>query len=572
MGRGMNFVSMKAALLGAAALAMMPAQVAASDHGDSHSGNPGLPAILSDPATMAQHRLPDFSYAGYEYANAPIPVFTDVIDVADFGAVADDGMDDSAALIAAIAAAGERGTPVRVQLGKGRYQLTEILWIEHSNVVLAGMGKGEGGTEIFMPRPLNQIDDGGVLDELREYLKTENKYARSKPINLDVLFSEYSWTAGFIWTRTPGGRHVGYLERLDPPITTVATIASGTEFTRTLRVPDTSGLKVGDVLKIFWHNRAGPEGPLVKSLYGDTSEPIGSRHWEYPDRPLVQQPTRIEAIDGNMVTIADPLLHSISDELPAYFAQWDHIENVGITDLALVFPENPYFGHHNESGFNGIYMTGVHNGWINNVRVTNGDTGILTDDAANLTIRNIVTDGDHKAHYSVHVGSVHNVLVEGLTVFNPTEHTFSINTRSTRSVYTNSVAWNAPTLDQHAGSNHQNLFDNLTVHIRPDQKSADGLPLYDLYKAGGAPYWLPGHGKYNTTWNLNVVVEGDVAPGAPVVLLADSEGPEARVVGLHGNRPFVLDHRPAPYTEMLGEPVRAAPSLYNWQLLQRQGR
>lgn len=554
--------------MGAAALAMMPAQASASHH----TGSAGLPAILSDPATMAQHPLPDFSYAGYEFGNAPLPVITDVIDVADFGAVADDGRDDSAALIAAIAAAAERGTPVRVQLGKGRYQLTEILWLEHSNVVLAGMGMGEGGTEIYMPRPLNQVDDSGALDELREYLSAENKFARDKSLNLDVLFSEYSWTSGFIWARTPGGRHRAYLDRLDEPIVTIADIASGEQFSRTLMVPDVSGLKVGDVFKIFWHNRAGPEGPLIKAMYGDTKEPIGSRHWENPDRPLVQQPTRIEAIDGNMVTIADPLLLSISADLPAYFAQWDHIKNIGIQDMALVFPDNPYFGHHNEAGFNGIYLTGVHNGWVSNVRITNADAGILTDDAANLTIRNVVTDGDHYAHYTVMVSSVHNALVEGLTVFNPNQHTFSLNTLSTRSVYKDSVSWTATTLDQHAGANHQNLYDNLTVHVTPDQLTADGKPLYDLYKAGGAPYWLPGHGQYNTTWNLEVVIDANVAPGEAVTILGGSEGPAARIVGMHGNRPITLDHRPTPYIEMHGEPVRAAPSLYDWQLHQRQSK
>ncbi len=576
MGRGMQVKQIHLAALSATALALMTSPVSASHHsgsgGDSSSGNHGVPAILSDPATITAHPMPDFSYAGYEFGNAALPVVTKVIDVADYGAIADDDRDDSVALRAAVAAAGEHEGLVRVQLGKGRYQLTEILWIEHSNVVLAGMGMGEGGTQIYMPRPLNQVDDGGALDELREYLSSENKYARSEPLNLDVLFSEYSWTAGFIWTQVPNGRPVAYLEEKDRPIEKVADIASGEQFERTLTVPNASALKVGDVLKIFWHNRAGPEGPLVKSLYGDTEEAIGSRHWEYPDRPLVQQATRIEAISGNMVTIADPLLHSISDELPAYFAQWEHLTNVGIEDLALVFPENPYFGHHNESGFNGIYMTGVHNGWIDNVRVTNGDTGILTDDAANLTIRNIITDGEHKAHYSVHIGSVHNVLVEGLTVFNPTVHTFSINTRSTKSVYTNSVAWNAPTLDQHAGSNHQNLYDNLTVHITPDRMTDDGKHLYDLYRAGGAPYWLPGHGKYNTTWNLNVVVDSGVAPEDPVVIYAGSEGPDARIVGMHGNRPLELFHKPTPYTEMMGEPVRAVPSLYYWQLLQRQGK
>ena len=29
-----------------------------------------------------------------------------------------------------------------------------------------------------------------------------------------------------------------------------------------------------------------------------------------------------------------------------------------------------------------------------------------------------------------------------------------------------------PVLDQHSGANHQNLFDNITVHIKPDKKNS----------------------------------------------------------------------------------------------------
>lgn len=528
------------------------------------------PDIISDSEVQSQHPLPDFSYAGYEFGGGAIPHVQKSIDVADFGAVPDDGIDDSAALIAALAAAKEVEGPVRVQLGAGRYILSEILWIEKSGIVLSGMGMGKGGTELFMPRPLNQIDDGDALEEIRIYLAENDKYERQPAANLEVLFSPYSWSAGFIWTRVPGGRHATYLERYDRPIEEIAAISSGKQFSRELIVADASALKVGDVLQINWHNRAGPEGPLVKSLYGDTKEKIGSRHWENPDRPLVLQPTRIEAISGNRVTIGDPLLHAINEELPAYFSRWDHLSEVGIQDLALVFPENPDFGHHNESGFNGVYFTGVHNGWIRNVRIENSDSAILTDDLANVTIRNIVTAGDHTAHYSVHIGNVHNVLVEGLTVFNPTVHSLSFNTRSTKSVYKDAVVWTTPTLDQHAGSNHQNLYDNVTVHVVPDQVSADGTPMYDLYKAGGAPYWLPGHGRYNTAWNVNVVVSSGVEPGGDIVILGGSEGPDARIVGMHSNRTIRLDHTPDPYLEWLNRPILSVPSLYAHQLGKRQ--
>lgn len=529
------------------------------------------PKIIADDGIRATHFLPDFSYAGYDFGESDIPIIQKSINVADYGAIANDGLDDSKAFLAALKAAHEMDGPVRIQMDAGRYIISEILWIEKSGIVLAGMGDGPNGTELYMPRPLNQMDDGGELDELREYLVQENKRERQPENNLDVLFSEYSWTAGFIWTRVPGVRHTTYLEKFDTPIVEITDILSGKIGTRTITVANPKALKVGDVFQIHWHNRAGPEGPLVKALYGEdrTDIKIGSRHWSAPDRPIVRQATRIEAIRGNQVTIADPLMVDINKKLPAYFAEWQHLKNIGLQDFAITFPENPYFGHHNESGFNGIYFTGVHNGWINNITITNSDAGIMTDDAANVTIANIVTQGDHKAHYSIHIGKVHNVLVDNVAIKNPTEHSFSFNTLSTKSVYKNSVGWIMPTLDQHSGANHQNLYDNLTVYIRPDGTTADGKPSYELYKAGGAPYWQPGHGRYSTQWNINIQVQSGVLKGEEITILGKSEGPDSRIIGMHGNRPINLDYRPGGYLEMLNQRAATIPSLYDYQLAQR---
>ncbi|VVT21201.1 glycosyl hydrolase family 28-related protein [Erythrobacter sp. EC-HK427] len=535
----------------------------------AQDGTSDLPAILADGDAPY---LPDFSYAGYDYGLSPLPQIDTVIDVADFGAFPDDGIDDSVALRAAIAAAGESDVPVRVQLAPGRYQLTEILWIESSNIVLAGYGSGEGGTELFMPRPLNQMDDGGAADELREYLVAYDKRERQPDQNLDVLFSEWSWNGGFLWVRTPGGRHATYLDEYDQPIVEVADIAAGSRGSRVLTAPEAATLAVGDVLQIHWHNRAGEDGPLIAAIYGEDRDdfPVGDRHWLLPDRPLVRQATRIEAISGDQVTIADPLLHDINTSLPAYFAAWEHLSEVGIQDMALIFPPNPDFGHHNEAGFNGIYFTGVHNGWISNIRIENADAGVMTDDLAAATIANVVTEGNHIAHYSVHLGNVHNVFVTGNEVFNPTVHTFSFNTQATRSVYHRSTGWEQPTLDQHSGANHQNLYDDVTVHIRPTPASEDAPATYDLFRAGGAGYWQPGHGQFNTIWNLKVLVTSGAAPGETVVVTEGSGGPDARVVGLHGNRSIELRYTPEPYTEIDGNRQSAVPSLYDWQAQRRQ--
>ena len=83
-----------------------------------------VPQILSDAQTSAQTPLPDFSYAGYGFGIKPIPQVKAVINVSEFEA--------------------------------GRYILAEILWLERSAIVLSGLGSGKGGTEIYMPRPLDQ--------------------------------------------------------------------------------------------------------------------------------------------------------------------------------------------------------------------------------------------------------------------------------------------------------------------------------------------------------------------------------------------------------------------------------
>jgi hypothetical protein len=155
------------------------------------------------------------------------------------------------------------------------------------------------------------------------------------------------------------------------------------------------------------------------------------------------------------------------------------------------------------------------------------------------------------------------VLVEDLTVFNPTRHTATFNTQSTKSVYKNAVLYNEPVLDQHAGSNHQNLFDNLTVHISPTFEK--GRWRYPLFDGSGAGYWQPGHGAFNTTYNLKVVVDGGPQADESVLLEALAEGPDARIIGIYGNRAFSLDYRPAPVIRALNSTLDK-PSLYDWQL------
>lgn len=541
-------------------LAIFPIAAAADNNGPIE--------LLTDDAVRATHFLPDFSYAGYNNGIGDIAVMKGrVIDVTKYGVVADDNIDDSVAMLEAFKAAHDTRGPVIIQLPKGKIIISEILKITRSNIVLRGAGSGALGTELHFPRPLQMVDKSDKLAEIREYLLKYDKRQREKDTNVDALFSEYSWSGGLIWIQKEGTRAAAYLEEKDPKIDVLTKAVTGKAGELDVTVANAATLKVGDVVELQWLNRAGETGALLREMYGDTDLKVGSHHWTFPERPLVRQKTKIVKVSGNTITIGDPLLHDISQDIEAQFAKWDHLTQVGIEDLQITFPQSPYFGHHLERGYNAIYLTSVFDGWIRDIKVHNSDAGILSYNSANVTIKNIETSGDRGAHYSVHTGNVHNVLVENLTVNNAPVHSLSLNTQSTKCVFKNAVVNHGAVLDQHAGANHQNLFDNITFNV--DAQKGDKGPFYSVWNGSGASYWEPGHGRYNTTWNLKVNVRSGANRDETVTLQGLAEGPEARIVGISGNRNFKVNYAPAPYMERINGSMEDVPSLYDYQLSKR---
>ena len=545
-----------------AALSVGPAVSVADPSSD------GLPALLSHETISENNYLPDFSYAGYRNGLiAPPAASGTVVNVDDFGANASDGADDTKAVLAALAHANGLSGAVVIRFSPGRYQITEILRIERSNIVLQGRGSGDGGTTLWFPRPLRHVDESTSLDELRRYLVDLDKRQREPENNIDEYFSEYSWSGGFLWIQKPGTRPAPYLEEYDPEIELLTDVVSGDRGGRVLQVANSSELAVGAIVQVQWLNRTGPDAGIIRSLYGPAADTAGSHHWTFTERPLVRQTSRVAAIDGDQITLADPLLHDANDSIPAQIAMWDGLVEVGIEDLHLEFPNAPWFGHHLEQGYNGIYFTSAFDSWARNIRITNADSGILSYNSANLTYVDITTDGTRRAHYGVHMGNVHNVLAQNVKIFNPVLHSLTFNTQSTKCVYKDAEVFVNPVLDQHAGANHQNLFDNVTLHATATP-SDDG-PVAVVFDGSGAGYWQPGHGAFNTTWNLRVLINGGAYADETVTLLGIDEGPMARIVGLHGNRQFELDYRPSPYVELLNVELTSVPSLYGYQLRER---
>ena len=519
-----------------------------------------IPKILTDSKT---NYLPDFSYAGYHFGEDKIPELNGkIINAEEYGVKANDNLDDSKALLKALKTASAVEGNVILQLPAGRIILSEVLYIERSNFVLRGAGSDEKGTEIYCPRPMMYLKNPESLAELREYLTTFDKRQREPENNVDLPFSQYAWSGGFIWTQIPNERVKSYLDKYEPTPNILAKVSSGNSGEHIISVSEVKGLKVGDIAELQLFNKDGENGEIIKDLYKGANVKPGSHHWNFPKLPIVRQQVEITKISGSKITIKTPLTIAIKPAYQAQLVEWKHLNEVGIEHLRFTFPDIPRVAHHVEPGNNAIFLTRVFNSWVKDVTITNSDSGILAEEISNVTIQDISTDGNHMAHYTVTLGGVHNVLVKNLKIYNKAVHPLSFNTFATKNVYQNCEIFADALLDQHSGANHQNLFDNITVHLTTDKNHS-----YLLFGGGGAEYWKPSHGPFSTFWNLNVQVSNP--DSKPVLLYGMKDGPFARIIGVNGNAKFEVKYEPNAYIEFLNTSMEKIPSLYDYQLKKR---
>ncbi|WP_240911255.1 glycoside hydrolase family protein [Yeosuana marina] len=524
-----------------------------------------LPVILTNKYVKENNYLPDFSFAGYHNGEIDIPKSSGkIFNASDFGVIPNDGLDDSKALKYAIEESSKYNGKVVLQLPEGRLILSDILYIERSNFVLRGAGTGLNGTEIYCPRPLMYNNNPKALQELREYLIEFDKRQIEKENNIDLPFSQYAWSGGFIWTKLPGVRVKSYLQKYEKPYEVVAKVSSGKRGEFSFKTSEINNLNVGDVVELQLFNKDSENGEIINDLYKNQKVKVGSHHWNFPDLPLVKQQVRIIAISGNTLTINSPLTIDIKPSYEAQLVVWQHLEEVGVENIKIMFPESPRVAHHVEPGFNGIYLTRLYNSWVKNVVIENADSGILSEEIANITIKNVTTKGKTFAHYTVMMQGTYNVLAEGIKVYNKAVHPLSFNTFATKSVYTDCEVFVDPILDQHSGANNQNLFDNIKVHFTPNEDRS-----YPLFEGGGAGYWKPSHGAYSTFWNIQVDVLGGLDYDDPILLNGMKDGPFARIIGVHGNHNFTISYEPMAYIEYLNKTLKDIPSLYYYQLNKR---
>lgn len=412
-------------------------------------------------------RLPDYSYAGYHNGEKPLPDIPAVVAVTDFGAVADDGIDDDAAFYAAVAAVPTSGGAVFIPAGTWR--LDRPLVIERSNIVLRGAGDGEGGTTIY-------ADSSAI----------ERAEADGLPIDNGAINGK----RGHIYGSTD---HMIMFEG-GAPLTGLADIvADAARGDNTIEVEDVpADYEPGGSLAIRLSDDA-EYGSLFRHLHNDQLEGWAE---DDPDRVCGTNGSwvfTIKDIVGNRITLHEPLPFDIRSEWQPRIEDIGVISEVGIEDLAVRFRFEPPKPHLQEEGFNGIGFRYVRDGWMRNVTVENADNGFGFLQRTSRSTMTDVTVLGRRGHHGISVsgGASFNLVQDPVITVDDADrewkHTMTVDGRAQGNVVSGISGNKVISLDLHRSTPFENLITEVLSAAN--------------FKSGGNSCNGPHTGARLTLWN-----------------------------------------------------------------------
>jgi len=402
-----------------------------------------------------QSRLPDFSFAGYQRGEQPLPVVPRGVSVKDFGAQGDGTTDDTAAFQKAL-------TEVKagaIEVPPGRYRILGLLEINRPNVVLRGAGPEH--TVLFFPKPLNEIKPNWGATTTGQ--RTSN----------------YSWSGGFITLQ--GSLRA---ERLTP-ITSPARRGD-----QTITVASAPSLHVGQEVEVFQSDTTTHS--LTLHLYDGDAGPVEN----IKGRSHTSLVCRITALAGSRVTLDRPLRCDIQPEWqPELRAFRPTVTGSGVENLTFEFPGTPYRGHFTELGYNPVALNNVAHCWVRQVRVLNGDSGPFIGGVFN-TVDGLVLESQRgpdnqncTGHHGVTLGGRDNLLIN-FDVRTRFIHDLTVSAFCSGNVFARGRGVDL-SLDHHRRAPNENLFTDL-----------DAGAGTRLWKCGGGAALGKHCGARGTFWNI----------------------------------------------------------------------
>jgi hypothetical protein len=371
---------------------------------------------------VAQRSFIDFSWAGVHYGEQEItPMNHTTFNVADYGAISGDALDDTDAIQRTIDAASAAGGGI-VQFDPGTYLLNsgptpKRLIVSASNVVLRGATQGQ------------------------THFKMVNALAPADPSQL--------WAAPALVTFTPGKAKPG-------PVWTLAAPADLGDTRLVLSAP--AAFRPGDFVRIEMQSTAAN----ASYLEGKPTRRIWSKINSQGIKVLEMH--EVASIDGAVLHLRTPLTTSIGLGLPWTVSKATVLRNVGFEGIRVEGGFTERFVHHknafHDSGFCGVALEQTVHSWVRHNQFENvTQPAVIHAGAANTMILNtIVGNGGHLSFAATF--STYSLI--GLNIDSTAQgqwHGVGASHQSTGSVFWRDVAPTSRGIDSHANFPRHTLFD-----------------------------------------------------------------------------------------------------------------
>ncbi len=437
-------------------------------------------------------RLPDYSYAGYQRGELPLPEHRPDVSVKDFGGVGDGKTDDTTAIKRAL----QEAPGKVIAFPRGRYLITDIIEIKHSGTVLQGAGPQQ--TIFYVPQPLEKIRPNlGATTEGR-------------------ATSNYSWSGGIIWAK---GRWDSEM------LSKVTTPAQRGE--KVLVVDQPERFQLGDEIRLVLRDDANHS--LTDHLYA--GDPGDIDNLKGVQETWVARVVQVDRTTS-CITFDRPLGTDVRPEWePLLFPARSTAEEIGIEHLAFEFPVTPYQGHFTELGYNAIAFNGVRNGWVRDIEIRHADSGMFIG-GTNITITGIVWASDRRRDSGRRNSTGHH----GITLSGTDQllSDFDFRTKFIHDItMTRGSAGNVVrggrgedlNFDHHKYANHANLFTNI-----------DAGESTNIFRSGGGAKLGRHCGAWTTWWNIRtnqpVVVPAGWATDTINIIGVSSAAPNSTAEGV----------------------------------------
>ena len=507
---------------------------------------PGAPGVVNHSALWdefvagrkngTESTLLDFSYAGYHHGETGIPApDLKIFNVADFGAVPDDGKDDQDAVQRTIDAASVNGGGI-VFFPPGVFQFfTDIdkrvaMTIPTGHIVLRGSGATRGGTVLF------QYHHGIVLSPGKEK-------------------DGFTTTTGVVPLLTfKGAAPEG------PRKVLTAITADAPRNALVLEVADGRALRPGQYVTVS----VGDGIPAAKEMLAPYEPP---KEWSRLIRSGVKwnEIHQIKSVDGNRVTLAEPLKIAAKVAYLSFLGTFAPVEEIGVEDICFMGNFLGNFIHHRSGleDYGWAAVDGIKNAanvWVRRVSAINVNQVFNIDTVFSSSFLMIRSAGATGHESFIQSRCSHNLIGLYQDESEGVLHNFTI-----RATSAGTVAWRIKMhpichCDFHGMQPYATLLDSI-----------DGGYLTG---SGGPVESFPHHARDLTIWNFNYLSGGN-QPNRKFLMdpLEFWAGPFMVMPILSGMHGLVPPAKPATMTanESFGTPVEPE-SLYEAQLALRLGK